>query len=162
MKILVVETSSESGLLACVQDGLILYKQHLPHGSELSKTLGVEIKKLLDEFPLPYERIVLGVGPGSFTGTRVGAAMANALAYGWNIPLHTVSSLIAFGPGIVIVDAALKGLYIQESYAPPKLLTHSEAEKFLACQNDLISPHPEKILLRIPGRFRKCCFFQLT
>ena len=39
------------------------------------------------------ERILVGVGPGSFTGIRVGIAAAHGLAIGWNVELAGVSSL---------------------------------------------------------------------
>lgn len=151
MKVLVVETSSECALLACLKGTILLCKRQLSGGSELSKMLGVEVKKLLDLFPPPYDRVVVGIGPGSFTGTRVGAAMANALAFGWNIPLYTVSSLISFGPGTVAVDARMGGIYVQEEFTSPKLLSLSEAAEWLPTQPNLFSPHPEKILFRIPG-----------
>lgn len=38
-------------------------------------------------------RILVGVGPGSFTGIRVGIAAAQGLAIGWNVPLDGMSSL---------------------------------------------------------------------
>lgn len=37
--------------------------------------------------------ILLDVGPGSFTGTRIGVSMAKTLAYSVNIPVHTLTSL---------------------------------------------------------------------
>ena len=39
------------------------------------------------------QRILVGVGPGSFTGIRVAAAAAHGLAIGWGAELHGMSSL---------------------------------------------------------------------
>lgn len=51
-------------------------------------------------------RIIVGVGPGSFTGIRVAIAAAHGLAIGWGAPLTGMSSLAllaagAEGPGDV-------------------------------------------------------------
>jgi tRNA threonylcarbamoyladenosine biosynthesis protein TsaB len=45
------------------------------------------------------ESIVVGVGPGSFTGIRVGIAAANGLAIGWDSELHGMSSLALLAAG---------------------------------------------------------------
>ena len=56
--------------------------------------------------------VVVGEGPGSFTGVRVAAATAKGLVAGWNVPLWAVSSLAAgalatLGSGVryVLFDA---------------------------------------------------------
>ena len=38
------------------------------------------------------ERVVANKGPGSYTGTRVGAAIAQALGFAWNVPVKFVSA----------------------------------------------------------------------
>jgi tRNA threonylcarbamoyl adenosine modification protein YeaZ len=151
MKTLLLETSSEYALLAVIERGRLSYELRLPGGQELSKRLGAEVETLLKSFPPPYDRVVIGTGPGSFTGTRVGAALGNALAFGWKIPLYTVSSLTGFGPGTVAIDARMGGIYVQTEFDAPQLLSLSEASAFLPKQPSLASPHPEKILARIPG-----------
>lgn len=56
--------------------------------------------------------ILVGCGPGSFTGLRVGLAAAHGLAIGWDVPLHGFSSLAllaAGAPGATPVAAAMTG-----------------------------------------------------
>ena len=45
------------------------------------------------------DRIIVGVGPGSFTGLRVGIAAAQGLAIGWDAELAGMSSLALLAAG---------------------------------------------------------------
>ena len=72
-------------------------------------------------------RILVGTGPGSFTGLRIGIAAAHGLSIGWNVPLAGMSSLglIAAGaPGDGPVGVAVSGghgeLFVQQ-FSRPKL-----------------------------------------
>lgn len=56
--------------------------------------------------------ILVGIGPGSFTGLRIGIACAHGLAIGWDVPIYGMSSLalIACGaPGSGPVAVAVSG-----------------------------------------------------
>jgi tRNA threonylcarbamoyl adenosine modification protein YeaZ len=150
MKILLLETSSECASIAVIEGDKLIFEQKLPSGPELSKTLGAEVEKLLKQYPPPYTHIVTGIGPGSFTGIRVGASMASALSFGWQIPLFTVSSLTGFGPGVVAIDGRMGGIYVQIDAEGPQLLSLEAAAEFLSKQPFIASPHPGKIVARLP------------
>ena len=66
-------------------------------------------------------QLLVGVGPGSFTGLRIAIAAAQGLAIGWDVPVHGMSSLAllaASAPGDGPVAAALAGghgeLFVQQ------------------------------------------------
>lgn len=68
------------------------------------------IAELLDG--LIADHIIVGVGPGSFTGIRVGIAAAQGLAIGWNAKLSGMSSLALLAAGAVAegeIAAAITG-----------------------------------------------------
>lgn len=57
---------------------------------QLAETLHKKMQKILSVKGLTLENIsgvVVYKGPGSFTGLRIGLSVANALAYGQNIPI---------------------------------------------------------------------------
>ena len=70
-------------------------------------------------------RILVGVGPGSFTGIRVGIAAAQGLAIGWEAELSGMSSLalLACAAPATPVAAAMKGghgeLFVQQFEGDP-------------------------------------------
>lgn len=59
-----------------------------------AEDMGAGVARLVEETGVP-DRVAVGVGPGPFTGLRVGIATADALAFAWNVPLDTVCSLDA-------------------------------------------------------------------
>ncbi len=71
------------------------------------------------------DQIIVGCGPGSFTGVRIGIAAARALGLGWGVPVNGVSSLALLAaqcPADIFVVAAEGGhgeLLVQQYYRNP-------------------------------------------
>ncbi|HEY4254737.1 MAG TPA: tRNA (adenosine(37)-N6)-threonylcarbamoyltransferase complex dimerization subunit type 1 TsaB, partial [Chlamydiales bacterium] len=156
MKELIIDTSGEEGLLALVSPGKIWAEKRLAGGPDLSKNLGLEVKKIISLSQGPYDRITVGIGPGSFTGIRVGVSMAESLSMGWNIPLYTVCSLSGFVPDspgdfAIVVDARSGGFYVQFNSENPRLIKVQEASEILISYPRIFSPHPLKIQERLPS-----------
>ncbi len=78
-------------------------------------------------------QILVGVGPGSFTGIRIAIAAAHGLAIGWDVPVRGMSSLAllaATAPGDGPVAAAIAGghgeLFVQQFVRAPHFKARSE------------------------------------
>lgn len=153
MKILILETSSEKGCLILADGEKPLAVKTLPGGPELSKCLALEVKHLLSKCKaaLHLDLVAVGTGPGSYTGIRVGAALAKALSYGWGVPLIGFCSLKAYAPKIkapfiVLVDARMGGFYALIDGKPTLI---SPDDPLLQTIPHIASPHPELIKKRL-------------
>jgi len=90
--ILAFDTSSAACTAALFDgSGLCIARRDEVIGRGHSERLVPMLAELLDG--RTAERILVGVGPGSFTGIRVGIAAAHGLAIGWGAELSGLSSL---------------------------------------------------------------------
>lgn len=98
--VLALETSSLVSSIALISDEKVVgelnietdrhhSEQLVPHIDLLLKTTGIEKRSL--------SSIAVAVGPGSFTGIRIGLATAKSLAYVLKIPVIGVSTLEGLG-----------------------------------------------------------------
>jgi tRNA threonylcarbamoyladenosine biosynthesis protein TsaB len=94
---LAFDTSTDVLSLA-VARGDRVWTQTLPGGAQASSGLIPAVLALLAEADLPLHSltaIVFGRGPGSFTGLRTACAVAQGLAFGANVPVLPVDTLLA-------------------------------------------------------------------
>ena len=96
MKILCIDTSSKLCSVAILEDFNLINKLELDNGLTHSETLMPLIKKLLIESNLSlndFDLLVSDIGPGSFTGIRIGVSTVKAFSDSLNIPCVGISSL---------------------------------------------------------------------
>ena len=110
--ILAFDTSTAACTAALMEpDGTVVASRDEVIGRGHAERLVPMIEEMLDGH-VP-SRILVGVGPGSFTGLRVGIAAAHGMAIGWRVPLAGMNSLALLAasapPGEGKVAAALAG-----------------------------------------------------
>ncbi|MBL0394769.1 tRNA (adenosine(37)-N6)-threonylcarbamoyltransferase complex dimerization subunit type 1 TsaB [Ramlibacter monticola] len=99
MKLLAFDTSTETLSLAVGRGGgQPVLERTGPGGAQASASLIPAIEDLLAQAGLALDEldaIVFGCGPGSFTGLRTAAAVAQGLGFGAGVPVLPVETLLA-------------------------------------------------------------------
>ena len=98
MKILSVDSSAIVASAALSEDGRLLAEYTLNNKNTHSETLLPMIESLLSFFSMEtadVDLFAVSIGPGSFTGVRIGTATVKGLAFASNKPCVGVSTLEA-------------------------------------------------------------------
>lgn len=120
MLTLAFDTATGVATSALVRDGEVL-------GERSSRAVRVlaDAEELLEQAgakPRELSRLVVGTGPGSFTGVRMGLAAARGLAFALDLPLAGVSTLAALAAGAAgaqpVVDAGRREVFTLVEGAP--------------------------------------------
>ena len=120
MLTLAFDTATGASTSALVRDGEVL-------GERSSRAVRVlaDADQLLEQAgaePHELSRLVVGTGPGSFTGVRMGLAAARGLALALDLPLAGVSTLAALAAGapgaLPVVDAGRREIFTLVDGAP--------------------------------------------
>jgi tRNA threonylcarbamoyladenosine biosynthesis protein TsaB len=104
--ILGIDTATADAAVAVVRDGELIHEEAEGPGPEgrpqHSRVLLAEVDRAVIAAGGwdAIDRIAVGLGPGSYTGLRIGIATARGLAQGRELPLVGVSSLAALARGI--------------------------------------------------------------
>ena len=96
--LLAIETSGAAGSVALAVEGAVVAQRLLAEPAGHAAALIPAAREVLSEVGKEVGEVsgvVVGAGPGSFTGVRIAAAAAKALAASLEVPLYPVSSLRA-------------------------------------------------------------------
>lgn len=122
---LALDTSTAACTAALIaEDGTVLVRADEVIGRGHAERLVPMIEDMLGG--RRPDSILVGCGPGSFTGLRVGIAAAHGMAIGWDVPLSGFSSIALLAAGAADGDhiaAAVNGghgeLFVQEFAGSP-------------------------------------------
>ena len=113
MLTLAFDTATSAATSALVRDGDVLAE-----GVSRAVRVLADAEDLLEQAnakPRDVQRLVVGTGPGSFTGVRMGLAAARSLAFAMELPLAGVSTLDALAAGapgsLPVIDAGRREIF---------------------------------------------------
>jgi tRNA threonylcarbamoyladenosine biosynthesis protein TsaB len=127
--ILAFDTATEAATSALVDDGEVLGER-----TSRAQTLLEDVDALVRQggaHPREIDALVVGTGPGSFTGVRIGLAAARGLAVSLGVPgsgVSTLAALAAGAPGAVpVVDARRREVFALVG-GEPRVLAPADLE----------------------------------
>lgn len=154
---LIIDTSTEKSLIAFTQGDQLLLNYFLS-GAQSSRYLMATVEtgfKQLNLSPQNLEAVAVSVGPGSYTGTRVGVAVAKGLSFPRSLPLigfYSLEGFISEKEGIFasLIDAKLGGGYVLlqqrkgkvvSLLSSPQLISKDKLDFHLKGCNEIVGPH---------------------
>jgi tRNA threonylcarbamoyladenosine biosynthesis protein TsaB len=122
MRIIGIDTATTAASVALVHDGTIVAEKsnpddgaggngdRRPSKSNHAETILLLLESLLQSAGLSLQDIdgiALSIGPGSFTGLRIGLSTVKGLAYGSSLPVVGVSTLLAQAARVTDYDGLI-------------------------------------------------------
>lgn len=161
MNSLVIDTSSIRTIVALFSDTELVHEAHHDGATEHAEVLPKLVKEALSKVDSIGE-VIVGMGPGPFTGLRVGIAFAQSFAHARSIPFRGVCSLdgidIDSDDYIVTTDARRKEVYwaryknghrIDGPFvSTPNQVIELQARKFGFGFTETLFPSPHLLLAR--------------
>ncbi len=175
--ILCIETGTDVCSAALAQNGTLLSLRESEEGRDHARKLASFIDELLKENDIDADEldaVAVGMGPGSYTGLRIGTSVAKGLCYGVGKPLIGVGSLQSmamvaledYEAGIIecdpIEDVLLCPMIDARRMEVYSAIYDSTGKELLPVEAKIIEPDsysdfmPEKQLLIFGGGAHKC------
>jgi tRNA threonylcarbamoyl adenosine modification protein YeaZ len=147
---LAIDTATSRTIVGILDGDKVLFESFHEGATEHGFAITELVVKALAVCPKP-DQIVVGMGPGPFTGLRVGITFANTFALARNIPVIGVCSLDAIvidkAEYTVAIDARRKEIYWAsyksgQRISGPAVNKPAEVESFILDQY----PHMKKLV----------------
>ncbi len=140
MKILAIDTAGWECSMALWESGREIIYQAIPSERDQATLLPYLLKDVLGSHKV--DQIIVNVGPGSFTGIRVGLAFAKGFAMGQGLPLKGIDGFMAAYQSIdyhedvlVLIDSRRQDIFGRRFLAgapqAPQSLQREDIEKIL-------------------------------
>ena len=91
---LTIDTSTSHTIVGLIEDGQILFQSHHEGATDHGAAVMELVAQAINAGGVPSQ-VIVGMGPGPFTGLRVGIAFARAYALARDIPVIGICSLDA-------------------------------------------------------------------
>lgn len=132
---LLIDTSTERGIAAIGLGSKLFAEKALPYGYQSSRHLMGAIESF-GISPQEIGAIGVGVGPGSYTGIRVGVAAAVGMSIALGCPLVGFCSLEGFvsekeGPFTSVIDARIGAYVLLQERVGGETRLRSEPRRYL-------------------------------
>jgi tRNA threonylcarbamoyladenosine biosynthesis protein TsaB len=136
--ILALETSSDRGSVALLENSQPILELELPAGQRSAQSLVPTLDQIFAQAGwtlASLDLIAVTVGPGSFTGLRVGVTTAKSLAYLRQLPvapINTLDVIAAQAPSslahvVCVMDAQRQQLFVRHYHRTPQAPLSSDS-----------------------------------
>jgi tRNA threonylcarbamoyladenosine biosynthesis protein TsaB len=142
VRTLAIDTAGAACSIALIDGDAIIAERHEVVGRGHAERLIPWIADLPDGGRAA--RIIIGCGPGSFTGVRIGVAAARGLGMGWGVPVIGVSSLTLIAAECTesVFSVAVEGghgeFFVQNFSRDPLLPTTAVASLTAQAASDVV------------------------
>ena len=142
---LAIDTATSRTIVGILDGSEVLFEGFHEGATEHGFAITELVVKALEICPNP-DRVVVGMGPGPFTGLRVGITFAHTFAMAREIPVIGICSLDAIAVDqreyTVAIDARRKEIY-WASYKDGKRIAGPEVSKPAEIENFIIDQYPD-------------------
>ena len=142
---LAIDTATSRTIVGIIEDGKVLFESFHEGATEHGFAITELVMKALQICPKP-DQVVVGMGPGPFTGLRVGITFAHSFALAREIPVIGVCSLDAIdikeSEYTVAIDARRKEIYWAR-YKDGLRISGPAVSKPVEVDNFIIDQYPD-------------------